>query len=248
VTPVVALSGGTIAAIGVVLVVDIFAIVFGLSFARARRAQRIAEASGTPIPLEAPTGAARPVVSRREFFRRSLLASLAVFAAQFGGATIAFLWPNLKGGFGSVINAGKLADIQASIQDAQGGPFYYGAGRFYIVPYEGKPDPSAGVDYEELGVTAQGIMPLYQRCVHLGCRVPYCASSKWFECPCHGSKYNLAGEYELGPAPKGLDRFKITITESGDVMVDTSEIVPGPPRGTDTIQEPPQGPFCVAPG
>ena len=36
-------------------------------------------------------------------------------------------------------------------------------------------------------------MPLYQRCVHLGCRVPFCASSKWFECPCHGSKYNFAG-------------------------------------------------------
>ncbi len=46
-------------------------------------------------------------------------------------------------------------------------------------------------------------MPLYQRCVHLGCRVPFCNSSKWFECPCHGSKYNEAGEYQLGPAPRG---------------------------------------------
>ena len=31
-------------------------------------------------------------------------------------------------------------------------------------------------------------------------------------------------------------------------MVDTSTVIPGPPRGTDTINEPPQGPFCVAPG
>lgn len=244
-TPLVALSGGTIAAIVIVLIVDIFAIVFGLSIVRSRRMQQAAEAGGPPVEGVRPTP--KPM-ARRDFFRKSLLASLAVFGAQFGAATIAFLWPNLKGGFGSVIDAGKLADIQAAIQDAQGGPFYYGAGRFYIVPYDGKPDTSTGVNYEELGVTAQGIMPLYQRCVHLGCRVPYCASSKWFECPCHGSKYNLAGEYELGPAPKGLDRFKITITDSGDVMVDTSEIVPGPPRGTDTIHEPPQGPFCVAPG
>ena len=44
-----------------------------------------------------------------------------------------------------------------------------------------------------------------------------------------------------------MDRFKVTI--SGDtVTVDTSQIVIGPPRGTDTISEPPQGPFCVAPG
>ena len=69
-------------------------------------------------------------------------------------------------------------------------------------------------------------MPLYQRCVHLGCRVPYCGSSKWFECPCHGSKYNGAGEYKLGPAPRGMDRFKLEITD-GNVVVDTSR---GDPR------------------
>jgi cytochrome b6-f complex iron-sulfur subunit len=78
--------------------------------------------------------------------------------------------------------------------------------------------------------------------------VPFCASSKWFECPCHGSKYNEAGEYRLGPAPKGLDRFKITIDEGGNVFVDTSTIVSGPPRGTDTTDQPPQGAFCVAAG
>ena len=66
-------------------------------------------------------------VSRRDFFRRSLLVSLAVFGAQFGGATLAFLWPNLKGGFGSLINAGPLADIKAQIQDT-GQPAYNGTG------------------------------------------------------------------------------------------------------------------------
>jgi len=91
----------------------------------------------------------------------------------------------------------------------------------------------------------KGYVALYQKCVHLGCRVPWCESSQWFECPCHGSKYNQAGEYQLGPAPRGMDRFKVTIT--GDtVVVDTSAVVLGPPRGTDTISEPPQGPFCVA--
>ena len=96
-------------------------------------------------------------------------------------------------------------------------------------------------------MAAEGLMPLYQRCVHLGCRVPFCQSSQWFECPCHGSKYNEAGEYQLGPAPRGMDRFKIEIA-SGQVSVDTSLVIQGPPRGTDTINEPPQGSFCVAPG
>ena len=72
--------------------------------------------------------------------------------------------------------------------------------------------------------------------------------SKWFECPCHGSKYNDAGEYQLGPAPRGMDRFKITVDGSGNVFVDTSEVVLGPPRGTDTINEPPAGPVLRGAG
>ena len=241
-----ALSTGTVAALVVIVVIDLFAIVFGLSFVRARRAARAEVAApGAPaVRAVAPARAPRPV-TRREFFRRSLLASLGVFTAVFGGATLAFLWPSLKGGFGSLINAGNVQDIVAEIASTNQ-PFYYGAGRFYIVPYDGR--PTDDVDYEAEGLAAQGIMPLYQRCVHLGCRVPFCEQSQWFECPCHGSKYNLAGEYELGPAPRGFDRFKVTITEAGEVMVDTSVIVIGPPRGTDTTKEPPQGPFCVAPG
>lgn len=245
-TPVLAISSGTVAAIVVVLVLDLFAIVFGLSFVRARRAERVAAAPGTagaPSPAEAGKPAPKPL-SRRDFFRYSLVGSLLVFGAQFGGATIAFLWPNLKGGFGSLIAAGKLEDIKSQIS-ANGGFFYFGAGRFYIVPWDGH--TSGDVNYADEGISDQGIMPLYQRCVHLGCRVPFCTQSKWFECPCHGSKYNNAGEYQLGPAPRGLDRFLVKIDEAGNVSVDTSQIILGPPRGTNTIDQPPQGPFCVAP-
>jgi cytochrome b6-f complex iron-sulfur subunit len=240
-SPTIAVSSGVVAAIVVVFIVDLFAVMFGLSFVRSRRARREVEA-GAAVPEGARTS--KPV-SRRDFFRRSLLVSFGVFAAQFGAATIAFLWPNLKGGFGSVINAGKLEDIKAAIS-ADNEPYYYGAGRFYLVAYDGS--ASDGVDYEAEGVAAQGIMPLYQRCVHLGCRVPFCKQSQWFECPCHGSKYNTAGEYTLGPAPRGLDRFTVEITDAGDVMVDTSAVILGPPRGTDTLGKPQAGPFCVAPG
>jgi cytochrome b6-f complex iron-sulfur subunit len=246
VTTVLAITSGTLAAIVVVLVLDLFAIVFGLSFVRTRRAERAAAAPGAPgAPSGTEGGKAAPrAVSRRDFFRASLVASLLVFGAQFGGATIAFLWPSLKGGFGSKISAGKVADLKSEITQGKG-VAYFGQGRFYIVPWSGH--TSGDVNYEDEGLAAQGIMPLYQRCVHLGCRVPWCEQSQWFECPCHGSKYNHAGEYELGPAPRGLDRFAISIDDAGNVTVDTSQIILGPPRGTNTIDEPPQGPFCVAP-
>lgn len=233
-----ALSSGTISVLVVLAALNLFAIVFGLSFLRRDREAREARAGLAE--------GAKPVrtVSRRDFFRRSLLTSLMVFSAEFGGGTIAFLWPNLKGGFGSQIEAGNLQQI---LNDLRGGePVYNGTGRFYIVQYNGR--PTAEADYAADGTAAQGIMSLYQRCVHLGCRVPFCAASKWFECPCHGSKYNNAGEYQLGPAPRGLDRFSVEIDGSGAVVVDTSRVVLGPPRGTDTISQPPEGPFCVAAG
>ncbi len=232
----VALTTATVAALAVLGVLNVFAIVFGLSFLRANKA---AKAALSGEPAAAPV----KVMNRRDFFRRSLITSVLLFGAEFGAGSIGFLWPNLRGGFGSVINAGSLADIKAQLPD---GPVYVGAGRFYIVGWEGTPG-TGQADYVGLGVTAEGIMPLYQRCVHLGCRVPFCGSSKWFECPCHGSKYSGSGEYKQGPAPRGMDRFTVTV-ENGSVMVDTASIALGPPKGTDTTGQSQQGAFCVATG
>ena len=242
------LTSTKIAVMVAIIVAVLFLTLLVVSIMRTRRGT-VATAIGegpAPVREETPAKAKAAPVSRRDFFRRALVTSLAIFGAQFGGASIAFLWPNLKGGFGSTINAGSVDDIKGQIQQTSQ-PFYYGAGRFYVVPYNGTgKDEGTGVDYVAEGyvIPGVGLMALYQRCVHLGCRVPFCQQSQWFECPCHGSKYNRAGEYQLGPAPTGLQRFPISV-ESGQLMVDTSTLNPGPPRGTDTINEPPQGPFCV---
>ena len=90
----------------------------------------------------------------------------------------------------------------------------------------------------------QGIVALYQKCVHLGCRVPWCQTSQWFECPCHGSKYSRVGEKKGGPAPRGLDRFVISIAGS-KMTIDTTLVVTGPPIGTDTTNQGAEGPPCV---
>jgi cytochrome b6-f complex iron-sulfur subunit len=231
----------------IVIIAGLFGLFLLLLVAALVRSRQAAatfrEAARGAVPRPAPPEekqAARPrPVSRREFFRRSLLTSVTVFGAEFGLASIAFVWPNLRGGFGSVIDLGVSPDAVKNQIQSDRLPFYYGAGRFYLVNYDGE-----GTDTVYQGLVSEGLMALYQKCVHLGCRVPFCEQSQWFECPCHGSKYNRAGEYRDGPAPRSMDRFAVRVV-NGQVQVDTSQVVLGPPRGTDTIGQNPEGAFCV---
>ena len=93
----------------------------------------------------------------------------------------------------------------------------------------------------------EGYTALYQKCVHLGCRVPQCLTSQWFECQCHGSQYNRNGEKKGGPAPRGLDRFGLSV-DGGSVTVNTAVIIQGPPIGTNTTGQEAEGPHCVGGG
>jgi cytochrome b6-f complex iron-sulfur subunit len=91
---------------------------------------------------------------------------------------------------------------------------------------------------------AEGYVALYQKCVHLGCRVPWCLSSQWFECPCHGSQYNRVGEKKGGPAPRGLDRFALSVNDDGTMSINTGVLYVGPPIGTNTTGQEAEGPHC----
>ena len=91
----------------------------------------------------------------------------------------------------------------------------------------------------------QGIVALYQKCVHLGCRVPWCQTSQWFECPCHGSQYNRVGEKKGGPAPRGLDRFAIDGRRRRRSSSTPARSSSGPPIGTNTTGQEAEGPHCI---
>jgi cytochrome b6-f complex iron-sulfur subunit len=90
-------------------------------------------------------------------------------------------------------------------------------------------------------------MALFQRCVHLGCRVPWCGPSQGFECPCHGSKYNSIGEYNAGPAPRNLDRFVVELNPANELIIRTGSIIQTP-RCLEPSVEYPQGPSCIGAG
>ena len=207
------------------------------------------EAEPVPDPLRE-----RPAVSqeqygvtRRMFLNRSLGGVFGVFLLQFAIGFLAFFWPKLKsGGFGGEIDAGDVGDMIEQINQPDGtiAPLFVPAAQAYIIPF---PDDPEGSSFESTPapVIAGGLMALWQRCVHLGCRVPTCLPSQGFECPCHGSKYNFHGEYESGPAPRNMDRFAVSIDDNNHLIVDTGVVVQTARAKTKTIAYP-QGPSCLS--
>lgn len=189
-------------------------------------------------------------VSRRQFFNRATVTLMSAGLGGFGAAVIGYLWKGAEGGFGSKINAGKIDDIIAGIRSNKGF-LYLPEARAWVTEYPKESLAKAETIYAGQAPVfngmSSGIVALYQKCPHLGCRVPNCPTSQWFECPCHGSQFNRVGEKKGGPAPRGMDRFAVSIN-NGNVVIDTGAVFGGPAIGTNTTGQEAEGPHCVGGG
>ncbi|HET7678113.1 MAG TPA: Rieske 2Fe-2S domain-containing protein [Candidatus Limnocylindrales bacterium] len=173
-------------------------------------------------------------LTRRQLLRRALGAGIGLWLVELLGGTLGFLWPNLAGGFGAKITLGDLATVAASPATSgasleDGAPAYFQPARTFVQlvdPTRGFV-PGESADGEGLNINVRA---MYQRCPHLGCKPNFCLVNYWFECPCHGSRYDRLGTkiQELGPAPRGLDRFAASVDSAGVLTVDTSKLTLGP--------------------
>jgi cytochrome b6-f complex iron-sulfur subunit len=186
-------------------------------------------------------------VSRRMFFNRAAITLMSAGLGTFAAASfVAFLWPTATGGFGGRVSVGRLDDILAEARTGSGF-FYSSEAKSWLTAYPSEALNKAELIYDPAlmpGLRA-GLIASYQKCPHLGCRVPECLSSQWFECGCHGSQYNRVGEHKGGPAPRGMDHFPLDISAAGEVTVDTGALVPGLPLGTNTTGQEAEGPNCI---
>jgi cytochrome b6-f complex iron-sulfur subunit len=203
------------------------------------------ETTRTPQEYEVLTGGgaesaelARRGISRRQMLRRAVGLSLALVGGVATYDALTMLYPNLAGQFGSKIQLKPKSSYPAAPQHQfaldQKGMFYEPNAKSYLM----RLDPGGGTSFALSGTALQANMDaqnwvkdtdgtywlaLYQVCVHLGCKVPFRDDCDSFKCPCHGSHYNIDGEYLDGPAPRSLDRF--TLSFSGDnVVVDTGKL------------------------
>lgn len=79
-----------------------------------------------------------------------------------------------------------------------------------------------------------GIYALSTVCTHLGCTPNYLPNEAKFKCPCHGSGYRTTGLNFEGPAPRPLERFAISLDDSGQIKIDKSKSIRLQTQWTDS--------------
>ncbi|MEX2237859.1 MAG: ubiquinol-cytochrome c reductase iron-sulfur subunit [Dehalococcoidia bacterium] len=198
--------------------------------AEQRRAEQIALA---PIREEQERRAA---LSRRTFMRAGFWTAMGMSIAGVGYCTKETIWAQNVQGFG-----GPLA-VPAELVPAPGDPpLYFIKGKFWLSNIE--PGYGESLGFGEASETG-GLLALYQKCPHLGCRVPYNEAFSfgdtigWFRCPCHGSTYNRAGIRVFGPAPRPMDTMAIEVVEAGGLIVDSGNITRGSNASGDLLSNP----------
>lgn len=146
------------------------------------------------------------VESRREVLRRLGWIGVVVFLAGNALATLRFFFPRVLFEPPSKFKVGRPSEYAMGSVSTQ----YKAKYRIWIVRKENG-----------------RFFCLHAKCTHLGCTPNWLGVQNKFKCPCHGSGFYSSGDNFEGPAPRPLDRFKMSLTEEGQLVVDKSVVFKG---------------------
>lgn len=142
-------------------------------------------------------------VDRRSFIKWFVVgwSAFAAIVAGYGTLVMRFLFPNVLFEPVQTFHAGtpddyELGQVSERFKDEYG---------VWIVRSEDK------------------IYALSTVCTHLGCTPNWLSSEAKFKCPCHGSGFYKTGVNFEGPAPRPLERFKIALSDDGEIIVDKTQ-------------------------
>jgi len=152
--------------------------------------------------------------SRRGFFLGSLLVSwIAVAWTTFTAGitamtlmTVRFMFPNVLAEPPSTIKIGLPSNYEPDAVNEK----YKAESGFWVVR-------SSRYNGQDIIYALQSV------CTHLGCPPNWLANEQKFKCPCHGSGFYISGINFEGPAPRPLERFKVTLADDGQILVDKSQ-------------------------
>src|SRR6516164_2372277 len=140
-------------------------------------------------------------MSRRRFFVKMGVGSVAVAALGTAAFGYQYLSPNVLYEPSPIVDAGK--------------PDHYAPDSVTL-------DPQAAIYVVR---TAGGFFALSAICTHLGCLTAYKSDLAIIACPCHGSKFNREGVKIEGPAPRPLPWLRMWMSDEGNLMVDRSQAI-----------------------
>jgi len=164
--------------------------------------------------LPRPTkGSAQGAVSlpRRAFLSTTAMiwigwGSFVFGVVQFSAMMGRFMFPNVLAEPPSTIKIGLPSNYEPSSVNER----FKAEWGFWVV----RSDRYSGEDI---------IYAIQSVCTHLGCPPNWLAGEQKFKCPCHGSGFYISGVNFEGPAPRPLERFKISTADDGQLVVDKSQ-------------------------
>lgn len=142
-------------------------------------------------------------LNRREFFSYITVGWVMFSAACSGLLAMAFrfAYPNVNFDPEMEFLAGSPGDYAAGVDER-----YKNAFGVWMVKYEGR------------------LVAVSNICTHLGCIPTWLPAELKFKCPCHGSGYYMTGVNFEGPAPRPLERYKISLQPDGKIKVDKTKV------------------------
>ncbi|RMF88070.1 MAG: ubiquinol-cytochrome c reductase iron-sulfur subunit [Nitrospinota bacterium] len=156
--------------------------------------------------------------TRRDFFSLSGWAGIAFVLASGLLGFLRFMFPRVLFEPPMIFTAGQPTDYLVGEVSTK----YKKAYRVWIIRRE------------------SGIFAMLAICTHLGCTPNWIPNKQAFKCPCHGSGFYLDGTNFEGPAPRPLDRVRISLTAEGTLLVDKSRVYymrPVPPSPDEQYPE-----------
>lgn len=142
-------------------------------------------------------------LNRREFFSYLAVGWIA-FSAAVGGllsAVFRFTYPNVNFEPPMDFVAGFPDDYDTGVDERWKKKF-----GVWIVKEEGK------------------LVAFSNICTHLGCIPNWLPAEMKFKCPCHGSGFYMSGINFEGPAPRPLERYKISLNSEGKIFIDKTKV------------------------
>lgn len=154
--------------------------------------------------------------SRANFMILWFTAVIGFVTLGYVGAVIAYLIP-LKGTGARPQNLGRVT-ASGIISDQGTFPFQNGVAGPFVYDTTGHGDAQGIFAVQSSSDPAKIERVLEQTCTHLGCPIAWTPTSNTFNCPCHGSVFNKAGQVVGGPAPSPLHTHSYQITNGALVI------------------------------